>query len=155
MNPHSNQIHNVPSHSESHDIQKQENNVGNFPIEYTQNRQGARVVRGDKEHIKGLVGVSVQSVQYVHNHSEGHEGAEGRHRLQNCFVGEFRSARYVHKHADNDHTAVMDHRLDIDPDGANEYVTGIEHNRATGKESVGCKVGAKGVFYLPVFQERC
>lgn len=146
--------HHVPRKGEAEDVNGKENHVGHLAVEHTQNGQRARIVRGDVEHIKGLVGVAESAVEQVCRHSNANENRERRQRLQNRLMRELCSARNVHKYADYDHHAVVDHRLDVDADGFDEYVTGVEHNRGAREQAVGCHKRAQRVLHLAVWNER-
>ena len=58
------------------------------------------------------------------------------------------------QHAHDDLYAVVNHRLNVDIDGGNKYVVGVEEYRHAAKQREGGKEGANALTNLALFQER-
>ena len=86
------------------------------------------------EHIE-IVGFQQARIvgDLVHDDGYGGAAAEYRQRLQNGFMRDLDMTARQQVDAHGEHGAVADHGLDIDADGGDEHVPGVEHDAQAGE----------------------
>ena len=124
------------------DIDEQIEGIGHQRLHQRIHRQRTLKMRADKKHIEGLIpdDTAVEK-DFVEDHCHTDGAGEYRRRFQHGLVFVRHVLRIQHPHTDGNHRPVADHRLNIDADGADKHVGGVEHHRRTGKQRKGTEIG--------------
>ena len=153
---HSQQEHQISQSSEADDVNKDIPGSGNDFMHIGVDGQEIFKVGADVEHIEFFPVQNAAMVnRFVQDQSNAQSHSKDGNGLQEGAVLQLYIAGCIEINGHSDHRTVADHRLDIDTDGFNENIAGVEHNRCTGKEAEGRKIRTQTVVEFTLFGQTC